>query len=151
MLKSQSPWKVRSSLFKAKSKSAVVGAMILLVDKWVALPPSFGDKRTLRGRGPEGGREGLTWGCTALCRWAGPGASRCLWWCRGWKSAWSAQKTCRGPRSSSPAGRQMSCSGCWCSGRTASRPSSSASGRGSSWSPGTKGREEEPTHWTAGW
>lgn len=76
-----------------------------------------------------------TWGCREHCRRGKPSASRCPWWCRGWRSAWSGQRTYRGPKSSSPGGCQMSYSGCWCSGRTDARPSSSDAGTESWWSP----------------
>lgn len=77
----------------------------------------------------------LTWGCRGRCHRGKPSASRCPWWCRGWRSAWSGQRTYRGPKSFSPDGCRMSCSGCWCSGRTDARPSSSDAGTESWWSP----------------
>lgn len=76
-----------------------------------------------------------TWDCRGRCHQGKPSASRCPWWCRGWRSAWSEQRTYRGPKSSSPDGCQMSYSGCWCSGRTDARPSSSDAGTESWWSP----------------
>lgn len=76
-----------------------------------------------------------TWGCTGRSHQGKPSASRCLWWCRGWMSAWNGRRTYREPKSSSPDGCQMSYSGCWCSGRTDARPSSSDGGTESWWSP----------------
>lgn len=77
-----------------------------------------------------------TWGCRGRSHQGKPSASRCLWWCRGWRSAWNERRTYQGPKSSSPVGCQTSYSGCWCSGRTGARPSSSDGGTESWWSPG---------------
>lgn len=77
----------------------------------------------------------VTWRYREHCHLGKPSAWCSPWWCHEWRSALSAQRRHQEPRSSSPAVSRTCGSGCFPREKPGARPSSSASGTESWWSP----------------